>query len=420
MVIEWEKIKSEPTKIYKIPGQDLLNLKEQVESQHKNIEGLTIARDELSAKIDSFEKKMTGLETEIKSKDEQLSSLEAFSNELKKQHARESKAKEQRISELENSVSNKEEEIKRLKEEILSRSDEISELQAKANEITVLQNRISELQAKDNEIIALQDRISELQAKANGITALQNKISKLQDGNSELITEISKMQDQISAKESEIGNLKKETAETTSRFENEVKSLKSRVDELQGIIKAKEDSLGERDRKIDELNVEMEELKQQIPKKPVFEKAEEVSKGASCPKCGIPTLEEYKIVEGKRQLIRKYCPNPSCGWTIIEKPEIAITVEAEAPKVVKKEIKIFQVKKDGLEEKKTLNSKMVAIIADPGQDIIWIWKGKDSSRFEYAEATRQATRVKMEIVKIFHARIERVDEGKEPENFPKF
>lgn len=382
MEIEWDKIKSSPTKVYKIPGQNLLNLKEQSESQEKTIKDLTNTRNELSAKIDLLEKKITDLESEIKGKDEQLNSLEVFSNELKKQHAKELKAKNQMISELENSVSNKEEEIKGLNEDILGKN---------------------------------------------------NKISELQDENSKLINKIPKIQNQISAKELEIENLKKEMAEKISQVENEIKSLKSHTDELQGIIKTKEDTLREKDKKIDELNkeinelnkkieelnTEIDELKKQVPKKPVFEKAEEVIKGGSCPKCGFPIYEEYKIVEGERQLIRKYCPNISCGWTIIGKPKIAIALEAEMPEKVEKEIKIFKVKKDGLEETKTLNSKMVAIIADPSQDIIWIWKGKDSSRFEYAEATRQATRVKMEIVKIFHARIERVDEGEEPKNFPK-
>ena len=90
---------------------------------------------------------------------------------------------------------------------------------------------------------------------------------------------------------------------------------------------------------------------------------------------------------------------------------------SEMPEEEQKELKIFWVKREGLEVTDNLNSKMVAIISDPSQNIIWIWKGKDSSRFEYADATNQATQVKKD-VGLFHANIERVEEGEEPENFP--
>jgi len=210
-----------------------------------------------------------------------------------------------------------------------------------------------------------------------------------------------------------------------SQDENEIKSLKSQLDALQREVRTKENMLKEKDGKIEALetkiegmDTEIKALQEQIPKKIAFEKAEEVIKGAACPNCGIPTYEEYKTEEGARTLIRKYCS--ACGWIFTERPEIAVALEAEVPEEIEKEIKIFNVKRGKVEAATTLDSTMVAIIADPLQEIVWIWKGAASGRFEYAEATKEAARIKNELIRTPHAHIERVEEGDEPENFPKF
>ena len=406
MALEWDKINSDPTKGYKILGQNLLQVKVTLEIHEKNIAELTTTRNELMAKLDSVEKKITNLESALNGKDEKITSLEDTINglnnkltqvkdeadnsvnELKKHHEEQLETKNQKILELENSISNTEAEIKLLKEDLAVKNNTISELQ---NEKSAIQNTIPELE------------------------------------------------DQLAAKSSEIENLKQDMTAKTSNEEIEIKSGKSQLDELQGQantfkeevkrlreeVKTKDDILKEKDRKmealekkIERMTTEIKELKEQIPQKIVFEKAEEVIKGAACPNCGIPTYEEYKTVKGARCLIRKYCSNPACGWTFAERPEIAIVRETEVPKEAKKELKIFSVKKDKLEAVTALTSKMVAIIADPIQEIVWIWRGKDSDRFEYAEATRHAAKIKSELIGTPHARLERVEEGKEPENFP--
>ena len=88
------------------------------------------------------------------------------------------------------------------------------------------------------------------------------------------------------------------------------------------------------------------------------------------------------------------------------------------PEEVQPELKVYQIKGGELEEVRKLDSSMVALLADYPQEIVWIWKGSESSRFEYAEATRQGTYVKNEVLKKPNAHIVRVNEGEEPDNFP--
>jgi len=118
MALEWDKIKSEPIKSYKIQGHNLLDLKEKLEQQEKSIAELTNTRNELIIKVDSLEEKITNLESEMKEKDEKITSLEENKKEA-----------ENFLKELENSLSNNNEEIKLLKEDILIKDSKISELE---------------------------------------------------------------------------------------------------------------------------------------------------------------------------------------------------------------------------------------------------------------------------------------------------
>jgi hypothetical protein len=106
-------------------------------------------------------------------------------------------------------------------------------------------------------------------------------------------------------------------------------------------------------------------------------------------------------------------------WTSTEEPKITIAMTSEAPKAEKKEIMLFQVIGTDVKEIKALDSSMVALITDPAQSTVWVWKGQKSSRFDYSEATNLATKIKNEVLKITHAHIVRVEQGKEPSNFPK-
>ena len=171
---------------------------------------------------------------------------------------------------------------------------------------------------------------------------------------------------------------------------------------------------------LEDLNTKIEELKEQIPKKQVIVKPDEVVKGAGCPKCGWTTVEEYKYIDGKKTLTRKYCPNTFCNWSLrTTGMEAKITVSDAAIEEEAEDLRVYMVKKDQLEEVPTVDSSMVGIIGDPAQNTVWIWKGNESSRFEYAEATGLASTVKNAIIHRPNANVVRVNEGEEPDNFPK-
>ncbi len=386
------KIRSNPSKSHKILGTDILDLNLKIESQEKIVAELTKNHDELKTILEN-------LETELKEKKETITSLENKINDLnnslsttKKDAENSLNEKKEKISELEKAISDKTNELEELDKEVSNKNSKISELE---NQINEQKNEISTLKDKS---AGSEGEVSDLKSKAS---ELEGNVSELENLKSENESKIKDLEDQLA----QFDSLKKEVS---------VKDEK--INELNSKIDAANTETDELNKKITELNNKIEELKEQIPKKPVYEKAEETVKGGPCPKCGFPTYEEYKFVEGEKQLIRKYCPNTSCGWRSADRPKIKIMLTSEMPEEEAMELKIYQVKREGLEETDAINSKMVAIISDPGQNIIWIWKGKDSSRFEYADATNQAAKIKKE--KLFQAHIERVDEGEEPENFP--
>ncbi|MFX0133669.1 MAG: hypothetical protein ACFFDN_08500 [Candidatus Hodarchaeota archaeon] len=396
MSIEWDKIRSNPTKSHKIHGTDLLGLKRKIESLEKNVSELTANSDELGNIIKN-------LETELKEKKEKIGSLENKVNELNGSLAKTKKEAEDSLNDTKN----------KLEQEIDTKTEKISDLEKtiseKTNENENLNKEISE---KNGKITELEDQT---QRQAGEISELKSKGAGSEG-------EISNLRDKVSELGGKVSELEKLKSENESKI-NELVDKASKVDALQKDVSVKDEKINELNNKIEEANTEItklndkiEELKEQIPKKPVYEEAEETVKGGPCPKCGFPTYEEYKFEAGEKHLIRKYCPNTHCGWRSVEKPKIRITMTTEMPEEIVKELKIYQVKREGLEVTDTLNSKMVAIIVDPAQNIIWIWKGKDASRFEYADATNQASNVKKK--ELFQAHIQRVEEGEEPENFP--
>jgi len=281
-----------------------------------------------------------------------------------------------------------------------------------------------DLKGKDEKLAALE---AELQEKKEKIASLETGVYELNNSISVKNAELARLEN---LKRDAGENLKKET----ESMQNQLEELLKESDAKDAVLKTRDGEIAELNNKNTELNKTIEdlnkntealnktieELKEKIPKKPVYEKAEEVVKGTTgCPKCGWTLMEDYKFVEGKRILIRKYCPNTFCLWTSLEGPKVLMAT-GEAPKEDKKEIKLFRIKGTELEEIKSLDPAVVAIIADPAQNIVWVWKGEKSSRFEYAEATGLANRVKKEIPILHNARVERIDEGKEPSNFPKF
>jgi len=356
MPIEWDKIQSKPTKEYKVIGQELLNFKQKIDE-------MTKIRAEESDFIKNLEKKVSEITTENKQKDEKINSLEIDLNE-----------KNEKVSSLES--------------ELTEKNEKINSLEANISE---LNNTIS---TKDTELANLNENLSISNSKS------------------------SKVQNQVAEKESALAKLKSESQSALAKSKTETEDMRNQLEEILKDLETKENIIKEKEEEIASLNAKIEELKEQIPKKPVYEEAEETVKGAQCPKCGWPIQEEYKIVDGRRHLIRKYCPNTFCMWSSLEEPKKIITT-GEAPIEEEKVLKVFRVIGSDIEEVASLEDNMVAIIADPTQNIVWIWRGKESSRFEYAEATGLANKVK-KIAKIYNAHIERVDEESEPENFPKF
>ena len=226
------------------------------------------------------------------------------------------------------------------------------------------------------------------------------------------------LRDQVEKRDGRILELNAKIESSSRELQNKLAERDAELEKLNREIESYNSQLNELLGELTSKDAEIEELKEQIPKKPVYAKADTVVKGAGCPKCGWTTLEEYKIVDGKKQLIRKHCPNTFCLWTSAETPTVKIAMTKEAPDEEVQPARIFKVVKGELEETPVLESAFVAILADPEQNTVWIWKGKFSDRFEYAEATRHAATAKANLMKKANARIIRVDEGEEPENFP--
>ncbi len=373
MSIEWDKIESKPTKGYKVDGQDLLDLHKKILSYEKEIEELKKVRAELNHSLDSLEEKVSNLNSSIKDKDAKIQTLEASINE---KDAKLSKITSEKDAEISKITSEKDAELSRI----------ASEKDAKISKIA------SETESEISSLISQKDEL----------------ISKL-----------------TSEKESAVDTIKIEMDEKLSKDSQEIQNLSNQIAQMQSEIESKtnnlankEEEISQLNKTIEQLNSKIEELKEQIPKKPIYEEAEETVKGPACPKCGWTTLEDYKIIDGKKVLIRKHCPNTFCLWTSVEEPAITISLTSEEVEETAEVLKVFRIRGTELEEISKLDSSMVAIISDPAQNTVWIWKGSESSRFEYAEATRQATNVKNDVTKKQNARIMRVNQDEEPNDFP--
>ncbi|MBD3229412.1 MAG: hypothetical protein GF329_14605 [Candidatus Lokiarchaeota archaeon] len=130
-----------------------------------------------------------------------------------------------------------------------------------------------------------------------------------------------------------------------------------------------------------------------------------------CPRCGSPMSEKDD-----------YLLCPVCHYTKKEKgaPSGSTGIkiqQTEVEKEVKKE-KIFMVTKDGTKKADSLNSEGIYIITDPENKKIWIWKGKDLTKHSIAyKAGTESTKIKS-AERMYGAKIQHVDEGTEPAEFP--
>jgi predicted nuclease with TOPRIM domain len=142
------------------------------------------------------------------------------------------------------------------------------------------------------------------------ICGLRNLKNELKNQTLELQKTVSQLQDKITGLEDKLG-----------QDQTELKKLNSLNRELQDASEKKENILRERDERINELNMKIELLDKQVgtvkgqsPKKPVLEESESLNEGPECPHCHSRTNEIYKDIEGKKQLMRRYCTNPNCGF----------------------------------------------------------------------------------------------------------
>ena len=112
----------------------------------------------------------------------------------------------------------------------------------------------------------------------------------------------------------------------------------------------------------------------------------------------------------------KYCP--VCHYTeMAQKAEINIKMAEEVKKELPK-IEIFQVSASGLNKVPNLESKFSYLVADRNTNTIWIWKGTQCSPGEAYKASVESTKLKSSL-RLYSASIVRVEEGEEPETFPK-
>ncbi|NHI92852.1 MAG: hypothetical protein EAX96_10155 [Candidatus Lokiarchaeota archaeon] len=135
-----------------------------------------------------------------------------------------------------------------------------------------------------------------------------------------------------------------------------------------------------------------------------------------CPRCGSPMMSELD-----EQGNEKYKKCPTCGFiqSSSKAPVLKFRDTVDAPLPSKKpSLVIYDVMDNGISQTTELNSNNTCLVLDREQKIIWVWKGKNASpKLAYAAGT-QATRLKSS-EKLYSAKIETINEGSEPENFPK-
>ena len=136
-----------------------------------------------------------------------------------------------------------------------------------------------------------------------------------------------------------------------------------------------------------------------------------------CPRCGSPMMSEIDE-EGNE----KYKKCPTCGFVQSSSKQPVLkfkdTVDAPLPESKRPKIVIYDVLETGISQTTELNSNNTCLVLDRENKIIWVWKGKNASpRLAYNAGT-QATRLKSS-EKIYGAKIETIEEGSEPSNFPK-
>jgi len=113
----------------------------------------------------------------------------------------------------------------------------------------------------------------------------------------------------------------------------------------------------------------------------------------------------------------KFCP--VCHYTeSSQRAEIAIKVKEEEVKVELPKVELYRVSASGVNKVASLDSNSSHIVVDRNSNTIWVWKGAKSSSGDVYKAGIESTKLKSSL-KLYSANIVRVEEGDEPEKFPK-
>ena len=101
-----------------------------------------------------------------------------------------------------------------------------------------------------------------------------------------------------------------------------------------------------------------------------------------------------------------------------QKMEISIKVAEEEIRKELPPIEIYRVSASGVIKVPNLDSKFSYLVADRKSSTIWIWKGAKCSPGDAYKAGVESTKLKSSL-KFYNANIIRIEEGDEPETFPK-
>ena len=237
-------------------------------------------RDTLLERIEAIKDRVSSLESQLANANGKITNLESEIDELRRENG-ELKDKveelEEEVADLEEKLASEEQINKGLQDTIIDLNNALKEIAAKLSipdsdkasiiaEIGVLQQKIisltSELEDSNNIIIGL---------KAQN-TALSNEIQSAMDSLSEyerntLLERIDAIKDRVSSLESQLAFANSEISDLVSELDalkKENTTLKERIEELEGLLEAKELENQDLQGTIDGLNADLREISSKL------------------------------------------------------------------------------------------------------------------------------------------------------------
>jgi chromosome segregation protein len=276
MIIEWDKILAAPSKTYKIEGNNLVILKNRLDDFRK-------AAEDARARIKELSEIIKMAETENKKKGSEIRDLNTKIDQLKGL-----------VTSMEKVVSVKDESLGATMNIHANFMKEIDRL---SGELSIKNRDLSELQEKDSE---LQEKLADFEKRE---AELNSKMKEFEVKISSLNARISELEQTLAEKDDKITQFTTRVAKLEQENQLKDKTITDKTAEMEKL-----------ESKIRALNREIEDLKAKVPAEKKDEEIEGVVKSTPCPKCGFQTYDVYEMVDGKKKLIRQYCPNPTCAW----------------------------------------------------------------------------------------------------------